>query len=599
MCGINGIYRYRPEGRRFLQEDVERVRDSMSTRGPDDAGLWISSDHRIGLGHRRLSIIDLSPNSNQPMASHDGRFQIVFNGEIYNYKALKAELSSSGHAFRTQSDTEVILAMYEMHGLAMLSRLRGMFTFAIWDSRENRLVIARGPMGIKPLYYSVQDSTFQFASQVKALIAGGNVDTSPEPAGHIGFFLWGHVPEPFTLFRGIRQLPAGSYLIVDEHGPKHPIIYQDPKQWFENPRVPDDALACLRESLQDSVDHHFVSDVPVSLFLSAGRDSAAILSLASETDHNPVHAVTLGFQEYKGTPDDECPMASRLAEQFGASHIAHFVTGDQFKSDVGDLLSAMDQPSIDGANTYFVCKVAASLGVRVALSGLGADEIFGGYHSFAQVPKLARSLAWSNRVPRLGQSLRKALTRIKSSKSPKYAGILEYGGTIEGAFLLRRGLFMPWEIGEILDRDFTEAGLEELATVDRLRAITSGLPSPHSKVVMLELYWYMQGRLLRDSDWASMAHSLELRVPFVDTELMKRIGPWIASSKPPTKDDMVRCLANPLPSDFLSRPKTGFNIPVERWALDLDPSARREHSHRQWAKYVYRNVAGEDMLRRS
>ena len=594
MCGINGALSYR--GNNPVSEpEILRVRDAMSARGPDNAGFWTNQEGSIAFGHRRLSIIDLSPDGNQPMASKDGRYHIVFNGEIYNYQSLRDCLSAKGHVFRTSSDTEVILTLFASEGVATFNKLRGMFSLAIWDELEKSLMVARGPMGIKPLYYADDGYTFRFASQVKALLAGGGIDTSAEPAGHAGYFLWGHIPEPFTLFKGIRQVPAGSYLTISENGVNGPHHYHDPKSWFQGHDI-SSGSAYLHDALRDSVNHHFVSDVPVSLFLSAGRDSATLLALASETAHNPVHAVTLGFEEYTGTADDECPIAAELARRYGASHIVQQVSSGQFRDEVDGLLLAMDQPTVDGANTYFVCKVAASMGIRVALSGLGADEIFGGYPSFSQVPKLARTLRWTNVAPGLMRGVRKAASALHTGKSPKYAGLFEYGGSLEGAFLLRRGLFMPWEIPDIIDRELAFQGLEDLAIVDRLKAVTSGLPTDHAKVAMMELYWYMQNRLLRDSDWASMAHSLELRVPFVDVELMNRLGPWIASQHPPTKAEMAASPKLALPQEVLSRPKTGFNIPVADWAMNLDPAAPKEHSLRQWAKYVYRHQSGGTYL---
>lgn len=594
MCGINGAFSY-SGGKQVDPSEVQRVRDLMANRGPDHAGYWSSSDGRIAFGHRRLSIIDLSEHGNQPMSTPDGRFHIVFNGEIYNHLELKAELEGSGIRFQTSSDTEVLLRLFEAQGTESFKRLRGMFAIAIWDEKAKSLVLARGQMGIKPLYYADNGSVFRFASQVKALLASRDIDTAPEPAGHAGFFVWGHVPEPYTLYRGIRQLPAGSYVRINSSGSESPVRFHNHKDWLLcEPSV--GSFDELHDALADTVNHHFISDVPVSLFLSAGRDSATLLALATEKSQNPVHTVTLGFKEFEGTENDERPIAAELAKKYGACHTSHQVSSLQFKDEVGELLDAMDQPTVDGANTYFVCKVAASLGIKVALSGLGADEIFGGYPSFGQVPKLARSLQWTNHFPAAMRMSRKAASLLPTKKSPKYAGLLEYGGTIEGAFLLRRGLYMPWELFSFLDHDLAKKGLEDLAVLDQLRNMTSELPTDHSKIVMLESYWYMQNRLLRDSDWASMAHSLELRVPFVDVELMRRLAPWIASQKPPTKADMAQSPKNKLPESVLNRPKTGFNFPVAEWALNLDPDVPKEHSHRQWAKHVYRYHTGGDFL---
>lgn len=583
------------DGKVVAADELVKVRDYMTHRGPDAAGLWVSADHRVGFGHRRLSIIDLSPDGIQPMSYANGRFQIIFNGEIYNYKQLQKELASKGHSFKTNSDTEVILALYADLGAQAFPKLRGMFALAIWDDLKKELILARDPMGIKPLYFAVNDGVIRFASQVKALIHGGNINTSPCAAGHVGYFIWGHIPEPYTLFQGIQALPPGSFMRITDESLGSPIPFFSLKNCFSSPGS-DGSPRLLATCLKDSVNQHFVSDVPVSLFLSAGRDSATLLGLASEARSESVNTITLGFHEYAGTQNDEIGLAREIAELYGARHLAHYVSGDDFRDDVDSLLTSMDQPSVDGSNTYFVCKVAKSLGVKVALSGLGADEMFGGYPSFSQVPRMTSLLGWTKNVSMVGRASRQLLSSIPTGKSPKLAGLLEYGGSIEGAYLLRRALHMPWEVPHVLDRDFAEEGMSKLDLMGSLRALTANLPTIHSKVSMLELTCYMQNRLLRDSDWASMANSLELRVPFVDAEVMRVLGPWIASSNPPSKEDMASCPTKPLPAAVLSRPKTGFNVPITDWAQELDPLACREHSHRQWAKYLYRQHTGGQFL---
>src|SRR5579862_2344521 len=245
MCGINGVFAYRPQSLSADPEEIIRVRDSMAVRGPDSAGIWMSEDGRVGFGHRRLSIIDLSPDGNQPMTSIDGRFVIVTNGEIYNYAELRAALESKGHRLRTKSDTEVILAMYAEYGSDMFPRLRGMFALAIWDKVKKELILGRGPMGIKPLYVADDGSTFRFASQVKALLNGKGIDTSPDPAGHVGFFIWRHMPETHTLYRGIKELKAGSFAIVSENGVSCAREFSQIRDWLR-----DDGRLHTREELR-------------------------------------------------------------------------------------------------------------------------------------------------------------------------------------------------------------------------------------------------------------------------------------------------------------------------------------------------------------
>lgn len=596
MCGINGIYSYRGASR-VNAEELAAVSEAMFSRGPDAGCVWVSKDESIGFGHRRLSIIDLSDSANQPMHSCDGRLTITYNGEIYNYRRLRDQLMAEGYPFRTHSDTEVILAVYDRWGPEGFALMRGMYGLAIWDQAHRRLVLARGPMGIKPIYVADDGNSVRFASQVRALLKGQGVDQSPDPAGHVGFFLWGHVPEPFTLYRGIRELPAASYQVYEESGARPPSVYFDLRECFQDPSSAP-AEDGVRTALLDSADAHFVSDVPVSLFLSAGKDSSTLLAISSETRKEPTDAVTLAFEEFRGTSQDESSAAAEIARAYGARHTVHYVSMAEFKEDVETFLSTMDQPSIDGANTYFVTKVAAGLGIKVALSGVGADEIFGGYASFRQVPRLRSAMAWTRAAPWAGRALRgAAMHLLPRGISPKYAGLAELGGTLEGAYFLRRGLYMPWELERFFERDFVRQGLGRLTLLDRLRKMTEGLPTVHSKLIALELGAYMQPRLLRDSDWASMAHSLELRTLFVDVHLLRTLGPMLASANPPTKADLAAAPAKPLPAEILNRPKQGFVVPIQEWVLGVQPGAANEQSWRQWARYVYQWVAGKDVLK--
>ncbi|MCC7435605.1 MAG: asparagine synthase (glutamine-hydrolyzing) [Methanoregulaceae archaeon] len=596
MCAINGALAYGVSATRVDEAVIVRTRDHMASRGPQGAGLWIDERRRIGFGHRRLAIIDLSSEGNQPMSLPDGSLTICFNGEIYNFRDLRHQLEAKGRVFRTESDTEVLLHLYAEYGSEMLGMLRGMFALAIWEARTETLMLARDPFGIKPLYYADDGQILQFASQVKGLLAGGKVDTSPEPAGHAGFFLWGSVPEPYTLHRGIRQLPAGSYLLVKEGKCNTPVVYSSPRSWFEGSA---EGTLDLREALLDSLDHHFIADVPVSLFLSAGRDSTTLLALASEIRPEPIRAVTLSFEEYAGRHDDETPLAAEVARQYGAEHHISLLTRSRFDAELERVLNAMDQPSIDGLNTYFVSQAAAEGDHRVALSGLGADELLGGYPSFHQVPKLARSMAMTRLAPGLFGGANRLAARLGVlGSSPKSAALVELGGSIEGAYLLRRGLFLPSEVEEILDRDLARAGLEELATIERLRQITEGLPTVHAKVSALELSMYMRNQLLRDSDWAGMAHSLEIRVPFTDIELMHRVGPWIASGQPPTKVDMANTPKNALPEGIRNRAKTGFTIPIRDWILSGADAKAGGEPYRALARLVYRRLTGGEGLAR-
>jgi asparagine synthase (glutamine-hydrolysing) len=594
MCGIAGVFAYSSSARPVDEGEVSRIREGMANRGPDDAGTWISEDRRMALTHRRLAIIDLSSRGHQPMATADGRLRITFNGEIYNYRELRRELEGRGYRFHSGSDTEVLLHLYADRGPDMVRMLRGMYAFALWDEHAKGMFIARDPFGIKPLYYADDGTTFRVASQVKALLRGGALRTTPEPAGHVGFYLWGHVPEPYTLYREIRALEAGTSLWIDAGGRK------EPRRFFS---VTDEIAAAsanplritraemearLRDALLDTVRHHMIADVPVGVFLSAGLDSSTLTALATEIDHPVLHTMTLGFKEFQGTGNDEVPIAEEIARHYGTRQHTHWVTKEDFRGARQHLLDAMDQPSTDGVNSYFVSKVAADAGLKVALSGLGGDELFGGYPSFRQIPPMVKAFGAFNRARFIGRGFRRVSAPIlRHLTSPKYAGLLEYGGSYEGAFLLRRGMYMPWELPKVLDPEIVREGWQELQTLSRLRQRTAGIDGGRLKVACLESSWYMRNQLLRDSDWASMAHSVEMRVPLVDIELFRATLPLLASSCVPGKLSMARTPAKPLPPDVVHRKKTGFLVPVREWLIGHDREIGKQRGLRGWARYVH------------
>ncbi len=574
--------------------ELLRVRDAMVARGPDDAGLWISPDGRVGLALRRLAIIDLSKAGAQPMASGDGALRIVFNGEIYNYRALRESLRQHGHVFVSGSDTEVLLHLYARYGHEMVDHLRGMYAFGIWDEARRGLFLARDPFGIKPLYYADGGGTVRIASQVKALLKSDHVGDGADPAGHVGFFLWGHVPDPYTLYGDIRALPAGARLWIDRHGVRAPERFFSVRETLiaaeARPAEGGDADrdGRMRAALLDSVRHHLVADVPVGVFLSSGLDSTTVTAYASELHGAELETITLGFEEYRGTHDDEVPLAETVAVACGTSHRTRWVRAGEFKDDQAAVLAAMDQPTIDGVNAYFVSKAAKESGLKVALSGLGGDEMFGGYPSFDQIPRLVRALAPAHSIPALGRAFRwVSAPLLRHFTSPKYASILEYGTSHGDAYLLRRGLFMPWELPRLLDPELVREGWAELRTLLRLGETLKGLRGSHFRIAALELCWYMRDRLLRDADWAGMAHSLEIRVPLVDIDLLREMAPLLASARRPTKRDMARSPPTALPDAVLSRSKTGFSVPVQEWLQQGSSDTARTRGLRGWARKVH------------
>jgi asparagine synthase (glutamine-hydrolysing) len=575
MCGINGILRLADSAPPVDGDELLRTRDAMTARGPDGCGAWIADDGRVGLASRRLAILDLSAAGAQPMASAEGRFRLVMNGEIYNFLELRRELEAEGVSFRSRSDTEVVLALYAREGTAMLSRLRGMFGLAIWDDREKTLLLARDPLGIKPLYVAAAGGCLRFASQVKALERGGAVSRETDPAGVAGFLLWGSVPEPFTIRKAVRALPAGHFLLVRDGRPGEPTPFEISTI---EPMEPTAAV-------EDSVRAHLVSDVPVAVFLSAGLDSSLIAALARRHLPAPPTTFTIRFDALEGTAQDEAPLAAEVARRLGTRHVERRVG----RADCADLwqgaLAAMDQPSLDGFNTWVVSRAAHEAGLKVVLSGLGGDEAFGSYPSFTDVPRLARMAQRLGRVPGL-PAVWPSLARLLSPGRPKLRGLLRYGPSLGGAYFLRRGLFLPEELPGLMGREAASEGLRSHDPVaDAARTLAAGngrAADAWTAVHLLESARYMRNQLLRDSDWASMAWSVELRVPLVDAWLYRRLAAnGFEPARSQGKAELVRRAAPELPAEVLRRPKTGFYIPVAEW-MRPELAAKRPGERSRW-----------------
>ncbi len=612
MCGIAAIFAYHYAAPGIDREELRKIRDHMIARGPDGMGEWVSADNRVGLAHRRLSIIDLTDDAAQPMSSPDGRLVISFNGEIYNYRELRKVLEAKGRRFRTQSDTEVLLHLYDEKGEDMVHELRGMFALTIWDAARNALFMARDPYGIKPLYYADDGWTVRVASQVKAILAGGQVSREPEPAGIVGFYLLGSVPEPWTTWQAIRAVPAGHTLWVTATGPG------EPRQYFSIARVwreaadqaPNaiDPQQQIREALLDSVRHHMVADVPVGAFLSAGIDSSALVALITEsprslegeswgegekpTSHS-LKTITLAFEEFRGTQHDEAPLAEQVAKRYGTDHRTRYVTEQEFQQDLPAILEAMDQPTIDGINTWFVAKAAREQGLKVAISGLGGDELFGGYPSFTDVPRWVKRFSLPSRLPFLGDAVRIIGERLipHTGINPKAAGMVKYGGRWTTAWYLRRGLFMPWELEQVMGREMAQKGLERLNLEHTIASALHPVPpSAYGKVATLEASLYMRNQLLRDADWAGMAHSLEIRVPLVDTVLLRKLAGVLNGHRENPKRPLAEAPQKPLPGVVTARAKTGFTTPIGTWQKKMEGANADSVANTPWARQWARHV---------
>lgn len=578
MCGLAGAI-LSPDlsasfdGRRA----VERMCDAMASRGPDAAGYWRANDVPVFLGHRRLSIVDLEARANQPFVSDCGNYVIVFNGEIYNFLDLRSALSEQGEVFRTTSDTEVILRLYIREGARMLSRLRGMFGIAIWDARKNICFLARDPYGIKPLYVAKTQAGWLFASQVKALLESGLVSDEVDPLGEAGFWMLGSVAGPRTWFKDISEIPPGSWAEIDREGKlTGPEIYWDiGESWSVPPQEVDreEVQERVRHALLESVKYHLVADVPVGVFLSGGIDSGALAGLMVECGARQLTGVTIAYEEFRGTHDDEAPIAAQIARHYGIEHVIRRVTRAEFEADLPEIMASMDQPTIDGINTWYASKAVAETGLKVVVSGVGGDELFLGYDGFRQIPPLIAAARAIGRIPggmALGRWLASMQAKRTGNQRWRYAP--EWLQTVGGGWWLRRSTCAPDGLPALMGRYLNGMPAAAFMPERWLSEMVGKLPrDPVLALAQIESMTYLRNQLLRDSDWASMAHSVELRTPLVDAHLLKQLAPLLGQFKKfPSKTLLAHAPAKPLPHEIITRKKTGFGIPVKHWIKDID-----------------------------
>jgi asparagine synthase (glutamine-hydrolysing) len=611
MCGIVGILSRETPIPAGLLEQATR---SLAHRGPDDSGTLLLREPplEIGLGHRRLSILDLSPLGHQPMQDSATGNWIVFNGEIYNFRELRNELAGLGADFKSHSDTEVILAAYRVWGEPCLTRLDGMFAFALWDAPRKRLLLARDPMGVKPLYYYQSEQNFIFASEVRTLLGTGLVPRKADPTGVLSYLEFGSVYEPWTIVQGVRAVPPGHVLTV-ENGSLSSRQYWNPLQsaFSTEPGPPsrngkaitDQLPAILRESVLS----HLVSDVPVGVFLSGGIDSSALVAILS---HNGVRANTfsLVFQEEEF---NEGQYSREVARHFGTEHCEIPVSQQDTLAALPEALCAMDQPTIDGINTYLISAKTRAAGVKVALTGLGADEMFAGYSNFRRVPRMENFVRRFGRLPRFARRPLAASIALFGGKSDRNRKLGEIAGGHDrrGNDLLRNdsarldslrhdSLLHPYFLARMLfGRDEREAlsstpdyqaSQQSLDEMLHESVTESQFLDPVNRVSYLESNFYMRNTLLRDSDFMSMAHGLELRVPFLDRALIEacfRIpGAQKLKGNLP-KSLLLASLGVELPREIVNRPKRGFTLPFERWLRgEMRPVVERALLDSDWTQ---------------
>ena len=591
MCGISGIYNF---SNRNLDSKkiINKIIKLQTSRGPDGNGIWESSCKKITFGHNRLSIIDLSKKADQPFISNDKNLIITFNGEIYNYLELKENLQKKKVIFKSNSDTEVILESYKFWGLDFLKKLRGMYSFAIWDNKNKKLLIARDPFGIKPLYYTIFDGVVYFASQIKSLLSIENLKFEYCDAGIVSYYLWGNVQEPFTIYKNIKSINRGCCLIIENNGIQKSFNYADIKDSILNVnevrfKNENSKLDYLKDIIYETVNYHQVSDVPRTLMLSAGIDSNLILASISNLNKKNCSALTLDFN-YKGD-DDETLLAKESANLNEIKHQIINLSDDEFFMLINDFFKSMDSPTNDGFNNYIISYLAKKNDTKIIISGIGGDEFLAGYPSFNIIPKInmCMKLIPESKILKSLINNKLFLFLKKRKMKTKYSGILDYGRNISSAFLLVRSLFLPNEINELIDHKSFKNGYEELDIENALNKDIDEIKDTRLSIMYLEIKYYLCSKLLRDADWASMANSIELRTPFVDWSFFNKLIPLIKNDKSTNKEMAVNSMNDKLPKNIINRKKTGFVIPHNLYLQRLSFDKKYANPIRDWSILSY------------
>ena len=578
MIGIQ-----RPE---LAEETVRRMMGALWHRGPDEDGLLLAPSAALGM--RRLSIIDL-PGGHQPVFNETGNVAVVYNGEIYNFQEMRKTLEARGHSFRTHSDTEVVVHAYEEWGENCVREFRGMFAFAIWDARacgtsgeaarNAKIFLVRDRLGIKPLYFAVAQGALLFSSEVRSLLASGRIEPRVSPESLEAFLTFGSVAEPSTLVEGVFSVPPGHFLSFsaaappDRPSPKPYWVYSDAVLQSEgpSPKTFEEAAKQLRPLLEETVREHLIADVPLGVFLSSGLDSTSLVALGSRLQSD-LHTFTVVFPEQRYS---EAKISQETAKRFKTEHQEILLSPGTLLAQLDDAVKSLDQPTMDGLNTYFVSRSARQAGLKVALSGLGSDEIFGGYSTFVSTPRAALVANLGRWVPGpLRRVTAGAAVRIAAGDAVrKAAAAWRSPEDFPHAYYFTRLLFTPSRVRRLLAPYFASreySGDRSYPWRERMRetARQAAQLDSFTSVSCFELQSYMVNTLLRDTDCASMANSLEVRVPFLDHRLVEFVGrvpKKLKRRSDAPKALLVEALSDLLPEEVVGQPKRTFTLPWDVW----------------------------------
>ncbi len=570
MCGIFGYLSADPglDEARTLEAAVK----ALWHRGPDDRGTFRGGhgERRVGFAFTRLAIIDLSPGGHQPMTTEDGRYTVVYNGEVYNFQEIRDDLAALGDVFRSRSDTEIVLRAYARWGPAALTRFRGMFALAIWDALEGTLFLARDRLGIKPLYYVDGRAGFAFASEVRTLLATGFAERRLSPRALAGYLAFGSVGGPEAIVDGVVELPPGHSLLVRDGELQVSAFWALPVVEERDASFADEVRA-IRPILLDAVRLRLIADVPIGIFLSGGIDSSALVSLATRASDAPVHTFTVTFDEERYS---EATYASAVARRYGSDHHAIPLPASEAMRSLGDAVGALDQPSADGVNTYFVSKAAREAGLSVALSGLGGDELFAGYTYFRAFGPLMAATRAVRRLPFVARRTLDAATSLPFAppRLRKLGMVLAGDGSAAATYAGLRAMLTLREQQALiaagaLSLQEKPPGLGVHVPADLARLEAEGRVGPVNAYASLELSNYLRSTLLRDTDAMSMAHPIEVRVPLLDHVLVERVmrAPSRLKLVSGENKPMLTAAVEDLPAAAVGRAKMGFSLPFDAW----------------------------------